>query len=71
MPFVAAYLVVSYLQGGIGVGSSGLLANLRQYLWVPIFQTAYKCAVWPGCRLATPNGAGGPRAGKRAAAQGA
>ena len=43
MPFVLAYLVVSYLQGGIGVGSSGLLSNLRQYLWVPIFQTAYRC----------------------------
>lgn len=45
MPFVLAYLVVSYLQGGIGVGSSGLLSNLRQYLWVPIFQTAYRCAL--------------------------
>ena len=45
MPFVLAYLVVSYLQGGIGVGSSGLLSNLRQYLWVPIFQTAYRHAL--------------------------
>ena len=51
MPFVLAYLLVSYVQGGIGVGSSGLLSNLRQYLWVPIFQTAYKCA----CNAAVPS----------------
>ena len=52
MPFVLAYLVVSYLQGGIGVGSSGLLSNLRQYLWVPIFQTAYRCATLTGQQTA-------------------
>ena len=41
-PFVLAYLIASYLQGGVGAGSSGPLTNLRQYLWVPIFQTAYR-----------------------------
>ena len=41
-PFVLAYLVAGYLQGGVGAGSSGPLTNLRQYLWVPIFQTAYR-----------------------------
>ena len=49
-PFVLAYLIASYLQGGVGAGSSGPLTNLRQYLWVPIFQTAYRYRLhaWQG-----------------------
>ena len=43
-PFVLLYMVASYLQGGIGTGSMGLLSNLRQWLWIPVFQTAYRCS---------------------------
>lgn len=38
------YMVAAYLQGGIGTSSMGLLSNVRQWLWIPVFQTAYRCA---------------------------
>lgn len=47
-PFVLLYMVAAYLQGGIGTSSMGLLSNVRQWLWIPVFQTAYRCAF---CRL--------------------
>ena len=43
-PFVMLYMIASYLQGGIGTSSMGLLSNVRQWLWIPVFQTAYRCA---------------------------
>lgn len=42
-PWVLAYMVCAFLQGGPGGGSVGLLSNLRQYLWIPISQQAYRC----------------------------
>ena len=42
LPWVAAYLALYFLQGGSGGGSAGLLSNLRQLLWIPITQRAYK-----------------------------
>ena len=42
-PFVLLYMVASYLQGGIGTSSMGLLSNVRQWLWIPVFQTAFRC----------------------------
>ena len=44
-PFVALYMMASYLQGGIGTSSMGLLSNVRQWLWIPVFQTAYRRAI--------------------------
>lgn len=41
-PFVLLYMVAAYLQGGIGTSSMGLLSNVRQWLWIPVFQTAYR-----------------------------
>jgi ATP-binding cassette subfamily B (MDR/TAP) protein 6 len=41
-PWVALYLGCSLLQGGTGGGTVGLLQNLRQFLWIPISQEAYK-----------------------------
>ena len=41
-PYVALYLGASFLQGGAGTGSSGLLNNLRTWLWYPISQDAYR-----------------------------
>ncbi len=41
-PTVAAYMLVSFFQGGAGTGSGGMLNNLRSYLWIPIAQDAYR-----------------------------
>jgi hypothetical protein len=41
-PTVIAYMVVSFIQGGAGTGGSGMLNNLRSYLWIPIAQNAYR-----------------------------
>ncbi|KAK9816458.1 hypothetical protein WJX72_000550 [[Myrmecia] bisecta] len=41
-PFVLAYMVVAFLQGGPGTGSMGIMSNLRQYLWIPTTQNAYR-----------------------------
>ncbi len=41
-PWVALYLGCSLLQGGTGGGTVGMLQNLRQFLWIPISQEAYK-----------------------------
>ena len=42
-PWVAFYLSLSLLQGGMGSGGAGgLLNNLRQYLWIPVGQQAYR-----------------------------
>jgi len=41
-PWVVLYLVCSLFQGGTGGGTVGLLSNLRQFLWIPISQEAYK-----------------------------
>ncbi|KAK9792972.1 hypothetical protein WJX73_004493 [Symbiochloris irregularis] len=41
-PFVCLYMVASYLQGGIGTSSMGLLSNMRTWLWIPVFQAAYR-----------------------------
>ena len=42
-PTVLLYMVVSFIQGGAGTGGSGMLNNLRSYLWIPIAQNAYRC----------------------------
>ena len=41
-PVVLLYMVAAFFQGGAGTGSSGLLNNLRSYLWIPIAQNAYR-----------------------------
>jgi ATP-binding cassette subfamily B (MDR/TAP) protein 6 len=41
-PWVVFYLTCSLFQGGTGGGTVGLISNLRQYLWIPISQAAYK-----------------------------
>ena len=41
-PFVLFYMVAAFLQGGAGTASMGMLNNLRQYLWIPITQDAYR-----------------------------
>ncbi|KAK9823014.1 hypothetical protein WJX81_007044 [Elliptochloris bilobata] len=41
-PYVALYLGAAFLQGGAGTGSIGLLNNLRNWLWIPISQSAYR-----------------------------
>ena len=41
-PWVVLYLIFSLFQGGTGGGTVGLLSNLRQFLWIPISQEAYK-----------------------------
>ena len=41
-PYVALYLGASFLQGGAGTGASGFLNNLRNWLWFPISQDAYR-----------------------------
>ncbi|KAL4458403.1 hypothetical protein ABPG75_013268 [Micractinium tetrahymenae] len=40
VPWVAAYLALSFLQGTGGKGSIGLLSNLRDLLWIPLQQRA-------------------------------
>lgn len=41
-PWVAYYMLSTFLQGGTGGGTVGILPNLRSYLWIPISQSAYK-----------------------------
>lgn len=41
-PWVAYYMLSTFLQGGTGGGTVGILPNLRTYLWIPISQSAYK-----------------------------
>lgn len=41
-PYVLLYIAAYFFQGGTGGGSVGLLSNLRQYLWIPITQNAYR-----------------------------
>ena len=41
-PWVAAYMAVAFLQGGPGTASMGVMSNLRQYLWIPTTQNAYR-----------------------------
>ena len=46
-PFVLFYMIAAFLQGGAGTASMGMLNNLRQYLWIPITQDAYRLAPGP------------------------
>ena len=41
-PFVLFYMVAAFLQGGAGTASMGMLNNLRQFLWIPITQNAFR-----------------------------
>ena len=41
-PFVLFYMIAAFLQGGAGTASMGMLNNLRQYLWIPITQDAFR-----------------------------
>lgn len=41
-PWVAYYMIFTFLQGGTGGGTVGILPNMRSYLWIPISQSAYK-----------------------------
>lgn len=42
-PWVCAWLVLYFLQGGGGGGmASGLLSNIRSYLWIPIGQNSFR-----------------------------
>lgn len=41
-PFVLFYMIAAFLQGGAGTASMGMLNNLRQFLWIPITQNAFK-----------------------------
>ncbi|RMZ56656.1 hypothetical protein APUTEX25_002745, partial [Auxenochlorella protothecoides] len=43
-PYVAAYIVVYFFQGGAGGGSVGIISNLRSFLWIPISQNSYRRA---------------------------
>ena len=43
-PFVLFYMIAAFLQGGAGTASMGMLNNLRQYLWIPITQDAFRQA---------------------------
>ncbi|KAL4420506.1 hypothetical protein ABPG75_010162 [Micractinium tetrahymenae] len=43
-PWVLAYLVAYFFQGGSGGGAVGLISNLRSYLWIPISQNSYRRA---------------------------
>ena len=43
MPWVATWLVLYLLQGGGGGGiATGLLSNLRSYLWIPLGQYSFR-----------------------------
>ena len=42
MPWVLAYMVAYFFQGGTGGGAVGLITNLRSYLWIPISQNSYR-----------------------------
>ena len=48
MPWVLAYMIAYFFQGGSGGGAVGLISNLRSYLWIPISQNSYRCAVGQG-----------------------
>ena len=55
MPWVLAYMIAYFFQGGSGGGAVGLISNLRSYLWIPISQNSYRCASGQGgqaCPLA-------------------
>lgn len=41
-PWVAAYLALTFLQGTSGKGGIGLLANLRDLLWIPLQQASQR-----------------------------
>lgn len=41
-PFVLFYMIAAFLQGGAGTASMGMLNNLRQFLWIPITQNAFR-----------------------------
>jgi len=41
-PYVALYLAAAFLQGGAGTGASGVLNNIRTWLWFSISQSAYR-----------------------------
>ena len=41
-PYVAAYLVAYFFQGGSGGGAVGIISNLRYYLWIPIAQNTFR-----------------------------
>ncbi|PSC71777.1 ATP-binding cassette sub-family B member mitochondrial [Micractinium conductrix] len=43
-PWVLAYMVTYFFQGGSGGGAVGLVSNLRSYLWIPISQNSYRRA---------------------------
>ena len=40
-PTVVLYMLLFYFLGG-GLGSMGLLSNMRQYLWIPVQQDTYR-----------------------------
>ncbi|PSC68384.1 ATP-binding cassette sub-family B member mitochondrial [Micractinium conductrix] len=40
LPWVLAYLVLTFLQGSSGKGGIGFLSNLRDLLWIPLQQRA-------------------------------
>ncbi|KAI3430799.1 hypothetical protein D9Q98_009211 [Chlorella vulgaris] len=44
LPWVLAYMVAYFFQGGSGGGAVGLVSNLRSYLWIPISQNSYRRA---------------------------
>jgi ATP-binding cassette, subfamily B (MDR/TAP), member 6 len=48
MPWVLAYMIAYFFQGGSGGGAVGLISNLRSYLWIPISQNSYRRAVVQG-----------------------
>ena len=37
-PWVFAYLVVLFFQGGAGGGVVGFINNVRSYIWIPVSQ---------------------------------
>lgn len=39
------YLAAIFFQGGAGGGITGFVNNMRQWLWIPVSQDAYRC-VW-------------------------
>jgi len=41
-PWCFYWLLAYMLQGGAGGGTVGLISNMRQYLWIPVTQRAYK-----------------------------
>ncbi|CAL8467522.1 g7060 [Coccomyxa elongata] len=41
-PYALLYMVAAFFQGGAGTGATGLLNNLRSYLWIPIAQNAFR-----------------------------